>query len=180
MKTVVAGLLLLMLCFVSCARKNIAVNNSPNHIASGLRAYIDDSLVSFDHYDSAITLTGESTVMPGRVCYSLRITGYTGEKYRSGNISVSIGRPDKAVSAKNYYSVDTAYLSGIMYMDHRALYATSFRKNLFTSKIKIISIDSVSVQGTFSGHMELLTSFKKFPRESHSIKGEFNLPITKE
>jgi hypothetical protein len=180
MKTIVISSLLVIVCFVSCARKNTAVNKSSSHIASGLRAYIDDSLVSFTHYDSAITVKGESPVMPGRVCYSLRITGYTGEKYRSGNISVSIGRPEKVVTKGNYYSVDTAYLSGIMYMDHRAFYATAFRENSFTSKIKIISIDSVSVQGTFSGHMELLTSFRKFPRESHSIKGEFNLPISKE
>jgi hypothetical protein len=185
-----------MLVGVSLTKKSSTSKGKTHQIRKGIRAFIDDSLYTFD---TEYTLLATHIFDDKRdTLYSVEIAGIRAidpNNYITwtSKIRVSVGFKHHDVTPGTYfhdYFRNDDTLCGITYSNKCYDYYMPNRLNP-NYNVTIISIDSTSVQGTFVGQVDALwydnphdsttlckESFR--PKEKFMIRGEFNVPVQKE
>lgn len=183
MKTISLTLILFAILTTSFSGKDLSSR-------PGITATIDSVSYTFKIRDTAYLST---IVAPKGTFYSFIISGQTEEyknykKYGGKGYTINIGitrKNKKIIVDSTYYNYDSTIIedgrSYIGYIDfsQNAVYGSVRNRQPPTiSKVTITSIDSTSVQGTFSGEV-VLTMGGYSLKNRLIINGNFDVPLVR-
>jgi len=187
---------------VSMTKQPFASKSETHQISTGIRAFIDDSLYTFD---TDYTLLS-TDIFPDSfqwvhdrrdTLYSVEIAGIITDNLQghtnwTRKIRVSVGFKHHDVTSGTYfhdYYRNDDTLCGITFSNKCYDYYMPNKLNP-DYNVTIISIDPTSVQGTFIGqvnalwydnpHDSTLCKGGFRPKKKFMIRGEFNVPVKKQ
>lgn len=203
MKTV-SFIFMWSIVLVACVSKQQPPSKSNTHqIPAGIRAFIDDSLYTFDTaYTQLLTdIYPDSFQLDWDrrdTLYSVEVGGILPHNLQNyynwtSKIRVSVGFKHHDITPGTYFHDNFGHgdtLCGFVFYNKCYEYYMPNELNR-DYNVTILSIDSTSVQGTFVGQVRASSYNNPYdssslckgasrPKEKFMIRGEFNVPVRKE